>query len=76
MTRDLRQFKRQTGVRLVFGALFLLFFVGGGLIWVIYGPGPAAFGLLCLGAVMLPIAAISFVMGIVEWITRYFRERE
>ncbi len=55
MTRDLRQYARQTNVRLMIGALFLLFVVGDGLIYLIYGRGAALMGLLCLLGGLLPV---------------------
>ena len=39
MSRDLRKYGRQTNIRLVAGALLLLFVIGDGLIYLIYGSG-------------------------------------
>ena len=58
--RDIRRYANQTQVRLVVGALLLLFIVGDGLIYVIYGQGAALMGLLCLGAGLLPVIAIGW----------------
>jgi len=46
MKRDLRDYAKNTNVRLGVGAFVLLFVVGTGLIYLIYGPGAAAFGLM------------------------------
>lgn len=35
--RDLREYSKQTNIRLALGAFILLFVVGVGLIWLIYG---------------------------------------
>ena len=58
MTSDLRGYTSQTVTRLIVGALILLFIVGGGLIWWLYGLGPALMGLLCLFAALIPIGLI------------------
>jgi hypothetical protein len=68
--RDLRGYARQTQVRLIAGGLLLLFLVGDGLIYIIYGPGAAVFGLMCLFAVLIPIALIVLILGGFEWIVK------
>lgn len=70
MIRDLRTYARQTGFRLLVGALLLLFLVGDGLIWLIYGRGPALMGLLCLAAAMLPVALVVLVLILLDWIAK------
>ena len=74
MKRDLREYGRQTIFRLVAGVLAILFLIGGGLIYLIYGPAPAAFGLLCLGAALLPLVAITAILNFMEWIVKRYRE--
>ncbi len=39
--RDLREYSKQTNIRLALGAFLLLFIVGVGLIWFIYGGNAA-----------------------------------
>lgn len=68
--RDLRSYARQTNFRLVVGAALLLFIVGDGLIYVIYGPQAAMLGLLCLAGALLPIGAIALVLGWMEWVVK------
>jgi len=68
MVRDLRRYARQTQFRLIAGALLILFLVGDGLIYLIYGQGAAVFGLLCLLAGLAPIAIIVLALGIFEWV--------
>jgi hypothetical protein len=70
MIRDLRKYARQTNVRLASGALFLLFVVGDGLIYLIYGAGPALMGLLCLAGGMVPIVLVVAVLLLMEWIAK------
>jgi len=70
MSRDLRRYARQTNVRLVVGALFLIFVVGDGMIFLIYGSGPALLGLLCLLGGMLPVVLTVLVLWLLDWITK------
>jgi hypothetical protein len=60
LSRDLRKYASQTNVRLILGALFLLFVVGLGLIWLLYGFKAAALGLLCLFGALIPLGLILF----------------
>ncbi len=71
MNRDLRRYARQTNVRLIAGALLLLFVVGDGLIFLIYGAGPALMGLLCLGAGLVPIGLSVLVLWLLGWISKH-----
>ena len=70
MTRDLRKYMRQTNVRLGVGAFLLLFIVGTGLIYVIYGAGAAMGGVLCLLAALAPVALIFLSLAILDWIQK------
>lgn len=70
LIRDLRKYAQQTNVRLGVGALLLLFIVGDGLIFLIYGPGAAVTGLLCLGGAVLPILMIAAALWFMEWIVK------
>jgi hypothetical protein len=68
--RDLRKYAKQTNVQLGIGAALLLFIVGTGLIWLIYGFGPAVMGLLCLLAALVPIGLILLSLQLLDWITK------
>ncbi len=68
--RDLRRYARTTNFRLIVGGLILLFVVGDGLIYLIYGPTAAVSGLLCLGIGMIPLALIFLSLWIMEWIVK------
>ena len=70
LTRDLREYARKTNVQLAVGAFLLLFVVGIGLIYLIYGPGAAMFGLLCLLAGLFPIVLILIFLAIADWIVK------
>lgn len=70
MNRDLRRYARQTNLRLIVGALALLFFVGDGLIYLIYGPAAALTGLLCLLGGLLPVVLVILALALLDWMTR------
>lgn len=73
--RDLRDYAKQTNIRLAFGAFILLFVIGVGLIWVIYGEGAAGMALTCLLAALFPIILILFIFLGIEWILRHARPK-
>ena len=56
-------------------AFLLLFGVGLGLIYVIYGPGAAGVGLLCLLGGLVPIALIVIALFAVDWIAKRARSK-
>ena len=68
--RDLRKYARQTNIRLAVGALLLLFVVGDGLIYFIYGPAAAVTGFLCLLGGMAPVLLVVLALALLEWITK------
>ena len=70
MSRDLRKYARQTGVQLAVGAILLLFLVGDGLIYLIYGKGAAMMGLTCLLVGLAPILLIVLLMLILNWVVK------
>ena len=70
MTRDLRKYTSQTNVRLLTGAFILLFVVGLGLIWLIYGLPAAITGLLCLLGALVPIGLIWLFMFGLDWFVK------
>jgi len=70
MSRDLRAYARQTNVRLAAGAFVLLFVVGLGLIYLIYGPGAAMMGFICMLAGLLPIVLILLFFFLTDWIVK------
>ena len=73
--RDLRKYSRQTNLRLALGAFILLFVVGVGLIWLIYGEGAAGMGLVCLLAALFPVILVLLVFVGIEWILKHARPK-
>ena len=74
MGSDLRKYTSQTTVRLIVGALILLFVIGTALIWWLYGPAAALMGLLCLLGALLPIGLIWLLMIGLDWIVKRLNE--
>jgi hypothetical protein len=70
MSHDLRRYGSQTTLRLVIGALILLFTIGLGAIWIIYGPYAAMMGLACLLGALVPIGLIAFFIFGLDWIVK------
>ena len=64
--RDLRKYAKQTNSRLLIGFIILLFVVGDGLVYFIYGPSAAVSGLLCIGAGLVPLILIWVSLIFVE----------
>jgi len=72
MSRDLRKYASQTNFRLILGAFILLFVVGLGLIWVIYGRSAALLGFVCLLGAFIPIGLIVLVIFGLDSVLRAF----
>jgi hypothetical protein len=70
MSFNRKDFTKQTTTQLILGGLLLLFLIGGGLIFWIYGPGAAAFGLLCISAGLFPIVIIVSALWILDRIVK------
>jgi hypothetical protein len=68
--RDLQKCARQTNVRLIVGALLLVFLVGDGLIYLMYGTGAAVMGFLCLLGGLVPIILIVAFLALMDWIVK------
>ncbi len=73
--RDLREYAKQTNVRLAVGAFLLLFVIGVGLIWVIYGASAAGLAFTCLLGALVPVVLILFVFVGIEWILKRARPK-
>jgi multisubunit Na+/H+ antiporter MnhB subunit len=71
--KDLREYTKQTNIRLVLGAFILLFIVGVALIWAFYGERAAGMGLVCLLAALVPVILILFIFVGIEWILKNAR---
>lgn len=70
MTRDLRQYAKQTSVHLMIGGLLLAFVVGDGLIYIFLGKQPAIMGLFCLGAATAPLILIWLILWAMDWLVK------
>ena len=71
MSRDLRKYAQQTNIRLFAGFLLILLVVGEGLIYVIYGPGAAVLGLICLAGGLAPLPfLIALALWGIDWIVK------
>ena len=70
MSRDLREYAKKTNVQLAVGAILLLFIVGIGLIYLIYGKGAALMGFTCLLAGLAPILLIILLMLLLNWVVK------
>lgn len=74
MNRDLRKYARNTNLRLVFGFVVLLLFLGDGLIFWIYGREAGVLGLLCILGGLAPLALIALVLGLMDYFVRKANE--
>ena len=70
MKRDLRKDMKDTNTRILIGAFFLLFVIGIGLIWAIYGGGAAVTAFLCLLGATVPIGLIFLSLFGLDWIVK------
>jgi hypothetical protein len=70
MTRDLRQYAKQTNIRLLIGFIFLLFLVGDGLIYLFFGRDAALMGLICLLSTLAPVLMILVALWVIDWIAQ------
>ena len=70
MSRDLRQYTKQTETRLVIGFLVLVFLVGDGLIFYFYGTGAGLMGLICLAGLLVPVLLVVFFLWIAEKVVK------
>jgi hypothetical protein len=67
---DLKKYDKQTINQLIIGGILIIFIIGDGLIYLIYGAQAAGMGLLCLGVGLLPILLIMLVIWFMEWIVK------
>lgn len=68
--RDLRRYTRATNLRLAAGFFLLLLLVGDGLIYLLYGPGAALSGLLCIFSGLAPLALIALGLYLMEMVVK------
>ena len=70
MDRDLRQYAKQTNIRLIIGFILVLFIIGDGLIYIFYGKGAAVMGIICILAALFPVVLIIIALWFIDWIAR------
>ena len=71
MKRDLRNYAKRTNIQLAVGVFVLLFLIGLGLIWLLYGRGAALIGFLCLLGALVPILLIFLALFGMDWIVKH-----
>lgn len=74
MKFDPRAYSKQTTVRLIVGGVGILFLIGDGLVYIIYGPAAAISGFLCLGAGLLPVLIIMGIFWVMDKMVNKDRE--
>lgn len=74
MARDLRKYSRQTNLRLVIGFLALVFIVGIGLIYLLWGRESALVGVICVLGALIPAGLVWLVLGMLGWVARKARD--
>lgn len=73
--RDLRRYAQQTNYRLLVGGIALLYLVGGGLIYIIYGPSALVSGLVCLTTGLTPLILIYVFLAAMGYIAKKANDR-
>lgn len=72
---DLRRHRERTDRNLLLGFFALLFIVGGGLIWLIYGAGAAFFGLGCMAVGAVLVGVVLLLMLGLQWLSDWLERR-
>lgn len=67
---DLKKYDNQTISRLIIGGVIILFLVGDGLIYLVYGREAAMMGLLCLVGGLVPAGLIIGVIWLMDWVVK------
>jgi hypothetical protein len=70
MISDLRHYAHQTRTRLFAGMFILVYIIGEGLIYLLFGKNAALMGLICLLGALVPISIIVLILAIMEWIVK------
>ena len=75
MTRDLRRYARQTNIRLLIGGVVILFLVGDGLVYIIYGQSAAILGFICILFGLSPILFVGLILFTIEWLVNRYNNQ-
>ena len=70
MSRDLREYTKNTKTRLVIGFVALIFLVGDGLIFLFFGKESGIFGLVCMLGAFIPILLVIIFLMIADKIVK------
>lgn len=74
MKRDLRKYAKNTNRLLLVGFIFILFVVGDGLIYLIFGRNAAITGLVCILGGLFPILLIFGLLYLIDAVARKANE--
>jgi hypothetical protein len=74
--RDIRRYSRQTNVRLGIGFVLILFIIGDGLIYLIYGQKAAIMGVICLSFGLAPLTLILLILIGIDRLVRRINQRD
>ena len=70
VSRDLREYAKNTKTRLVIGFLALIFLVGDGLIFLFYGKESGIFGLVCMLGALVPVVLVIIFLMIADKVVK------
>ena len=70
VSRDLREYTKNTKTRLVIGFLALIFLVGDGLILLFYGKEAGIFGLVCMLGALIPVLLVIIFLVIADKVVK------
>jgi len=70
VSRDLREYTKNTRARLVIGFLALVFLVGDGLIFVFYGKEAGLLGLVCLFGALIPVLLVVILLSVADRVVK------
>lgn len=73
---DLRRFRTRSERNYLLGFFALLFIVGGALIFLFYGGGGLAAGVLCMVGGAMLVGVLVFVMFGLEWLSQWLENRD
>jgi len=68
--RDLRNYARATTRRLVVGVIIIVFVIGDGLIFLIYGQNAGQMALICTGLGLAPLVLVGIILWFLGWFAR------
>lgn len=73
VSRDLREYTKNTKARLVIGFIVLIFLVGDGLILLFYGKEAGIFGLVCMLGALIPVLLVIIFLLIADKVVKKYQ---